>query len=231
MTPPPTPEEHAGSPGGSSRPRVPTVEQMPRKPRPHQHTEPDLSDALTRTTVRLPRWIRRNLWQVGVGMLIAGILVGGAGVTRLADISEGTIASSVLLPNERRVIVQLDEGDQRTIYTSRGGSTTRCEVHGVEDAPISLDGPAPVLLQGADQLWRAEAIFTAPETGDYDITCRDVIQARVGRPVGPFDLIATALVAAIGGIGTLAGAALLALWGFARRSARRRARQAGTAQT
>ena len=225
MTQPPAPAEHTGTSGGSSRPRVPTVEEIPRKPRPHQYTEPDLSDALTRTTFRLPRWIRRNLWQVGVGMLLAGIVVGGAGVTRLADISEGTITHSVLLPNERRVIVQLDEGDQRAIYTSRGGSTTRCEVHGVQDAPIALDEPAPVLLQGADLLWRAEAIFTAPETGDYDITCRDVVQARVGRPVGPFDLIATALVAAVGGIATLAGTALLVLWGFARRSARRRARR------
>lgn len=226
MTQPPIPEEHAGSPGASSHPRVPTVEEMPRKPRTQQHTEPDLSDALTRTTFRLPRWIRRNLWQVGMGMLLAGILVGGAGVTRLADISEGTIANSVLLPDDRRVIVQLDAGDQRAIYTSRGGSSTHCEVHGVEDVPIALDAPAPVLLQGSELLWQAEAIFTAPEAGDYDITCRDVVQARVGRPVGPFDLIATALVAAVGGIATLGGAALVVLWGFARRSARRRAREA-----
>ncbi len=220
MTQPPTPDEHPTVLGRSAASSMPALHEPSSKRVGHQHTEPALSDD-HESYFHLPSRPRKHLWQVGLALLLAGIIAGGGGVTRLAEISEGTIASAVLLPNDRRVIVQLDEGDHRAIYTTRGGSATLCEVHGVRDAPIPLDEASPVILQGAELLWRAEAIFTAPESGDYDITCRNVVQARVGRTVGPFDLGLTALVAALGAIATIAGASMLTVWGVRRRSARR----------
>ncbi|MEP7160581.1 MAG: hypothetical protein ABI746_05725 [Dermatophilaceae bacterium] len=220
MTQPPTPDEHPAVPGRSATSSMPAIDEPSYERAGHLHPEPTLSDD-DETYFHLPSRPRKHLWQVGLALLLAGIIVGGGGVSRLAAISEGTITSAVLLPNDRRVIVQLDEGDHRAIYTTRGGSATHCEVHGVRDAPIPLDEAAPVVLQGAELLWQPEAIFTAPESGDYDITCRNVVQARVGRTVGPFDLGLTALVASLGGIATIAGASMLMVWGVRRRSARR----------
>lgn len=120
------------------------------------------------------------------------------------------------LPIGQGVAVQLDQGDQRMLYTQRGFGQTRCTVIDPQDRPVQVDKTGAVLLQGSDVLWHGSSMFTASAAGDYTVACTGGAPSRVGRPVGMLDVVLTILAGGVGGIATLTGLGL-AVW------ARRRA--------
>lgn len=162
----------------------------------------------------------KHLRTVGLSLLLASLILTGGAATHLADMSSGTIANAVLLPVGTPVNIRLDAGEQRMLYTERGTGTTNCRVVDETDAPVQVETTSPVILQGSDVLWHGQSMFTAEHAGDYTIECRGSAAARVGRPVGTLDVVLTVLAAGGGGLGALAGLAVL-VWGQARRRSRR----------
>ncbi|WP_205413069.1 hypothetical protein [Austwickia chelonae] len=155
----------------------------------------------------------RHLTGLGIGLFIVGLLTMGIAAMHLGSMSAETIGNAVRLPQGQPVIIRLDAGEQRMLYTERGSGASQCVVADGEDAPVSVEHASPVLLQGSDVLWQSSSIFTARQGGDYTVTCSgDIEAAKAGRPVGTLDVVLTVLAAGLGGISTLAGIGLM-LWG------------------
>ncbi|MGB5952468.1 MAG: hypothetical protein WBG57_08160 [Ornithinimicrobium sp.] len=171
------------------------------------------------------------LFWVGVMLCIVSIAVAAFAGFRAADAIQTAIDEAVPMPGGSSTL-QLDEGDERTIYeqSQSGIPSARCSATGPGDAAVPINRTSDQSGTLGDVTYTNVGSITAGEPGTYTVTCTGAITL-----IGPslnIEAVGTGIVGVVGGIlgGVLGGSLAIVgviLWFIGRSRAKAAAQSYG----